>query len=150
MSNVLFPVFDAPEEADEDEDLQAQYAPAPMWDMEKGDFVTDGSGRMLYGSGLDAWALWCVKAVMTQRWAHGAYSENEGIEAEESFAEPDREAAESSFERTVTEALLADPEGRTVQVRDFEFDWEPDSLRISCEIVGSDGIAERITAMLDR
>ena len=145
----LFPVFDVPSELEEEEELEGQYAPAPLWDYEAGDFVTDGAKQTLYGSGYDAWVLWCTKSIMTQRWAHLGYSANEGIEAEEAFAEPDREAAESAFELTITEALLADPMGRTTQVRDFEFRWEADSLWIDCVVVGTDGQTADITARLN-
>lgn len=124
----LFPVFDVPATLAEDIENRERYAPAPLFDIERGDFVTDGARRTLYGSGHDAWVLWCTKAILTQRWAHASYSANFGIEAEQAFQETDHKAAESAFERTITEALLADPMGRTVQVRDFAFKWEADSF----------------------
>ena len=62
---------------------------------------------------------------------------------------PDRAAAESSFERTITEALLADPMGRTVQVRDFSFRWEADSLWIECKVFGTDGSTTDVGARLE-
>ncbi len=139
MANGLFPVFDVPSALVEETEQQNRYPPSPMWDVETGDFVTDGAGKLLYGSGKDAWVLWCTKAILTQRWAHLGYNANEGIEADEAFKEPDRKAAESAFERTITEALLADPMGRTAQVRDFAFTWEADSLWIECVAVGADG-----------
>ncbi len=149
MPNNLFPVFDVPSELTDENKKQTQYAPAPMWDAETGDFVTDGAGKILYGNGYDAWVLWCAKTILTQRWAHDGYNSNAGIEAEQAFKEPDREAAESAFERTITEALLADPMGRTVQVRDFEFTWEADSLLIECVVIGSDGNMANIKARLN-
>lgn len=151
MAGELFPVFDVPTEGQEEEAAGgAEFAPSPLWDFEAGDFVTDGAHRALYGSGHEAWALWCTKSIMTQRWAHLAYGDNEGIEADEAFAEPDEEAVESSFERTITEALLADPLGRTLAVRDFEFSWEADCLRVSCEAVGKDGTTAAIEAEVAR
>lgn len=151
MAANLFPTFDVPDEIeDEFEESEAQYIPGPLWDYEAGDFVTDGARQSIYGSGYDAWVLWCVKSIMTQRWAHLGYSTNEGIEADEAFKEPDREAVESAFERTVTEALLADPMGRTQIVRNFEFTWEADSLWIECEVVGADGSTADIKAKLNQ
>ena len=144
----LFPVFDVPATLAEDVERQRKYAPAPMWDVETGDFVTDGAGRALYGSGYDAWVLWCTKAILTQRWAHLSYSADMGIEAEQAFQAPDRAAAESGFERTSTEALLADPMGRTVQVRDFTFRWEADSLWIECKVFSADGGSASVGASL--
>lgn len=145
----LFPVFDVPATLVEDIENRERYAPAPLWDIERGDFVTDGARRTIYGSGYDAWVLWCTKSILTQRWAHDAYSANIGIEAEQAFKETDRKAAESTFERTITEALLADPMGRTVQVRDFTFKWESDSLRIECAVYGRDGNTASIKARLN-
>jgi len=145
----LFPVFDVPVVLPEDEKITDKYAPAPMFDIESGEFVTDGAGQTLYGSGYDAWALWCIKTILTQRWAHLGYSGNAGIEAAEAFGEPDRKAQESAFERTITEALLADPMGRTLQARDFTFEWRGDSLRMNCVVVGIDGNTADITAKLN-
>lgn len=152
MAADLFPVFDVPSDIEEEdateEENEGEYAPAPLWDFEAGDFVMDGAHRTIYGSGYDAWVLWCTKTIMTQRWAHLAYSGNHGVEAEEAFAEADREAVESAFEASVTEALLADPLGRTVDVLDFDFSWEADSLTISCVAVGTDGNTADIEAAL--
>lgn len=145
----LFPVFDVPSEDDEDEEESAQYNPAPLWDFKAGDFVTDEAHRALYGSGYDAWVLWCTKTILTQRFAHLAYGDNAGIEAEEAFEEGEADAVESAFERTITEALLADPMGRTIAVKDFEFEWEADSLWISCVVVGDDGSTADIKAKLN-
>ena len=148
MPQKLFPVFEVPSETIENIQPRQRYRPAPLWDYEKGDFITNGTRQMLYGDGSDAWVLWCVKTIQTQRWAEFAYSSNAGIEAEEAFKEPDRKAAESAFERTITEALLADPAGRTRQVRDFQFTWVADSFSISCVVDGSEGNSEIIRAVL--
>ena len=151
MAAGLFPTFDVPAGmATGSGTGVTQYLPGPLWDFETGDFVSDGAGRTLYGSGKDAWVLWCIKSILTQRGARLGYGMNEGIEADEAFSEPDREAVESAFERTVTEALLADPLGRTKVVRNFSFTWEADSLMIECEVVGADGSTADITAKLDQ
>lgn len=144
----LFPVFDVPSEiADVTEEAESgKYYPGPLWDFETGDFIMDGAHRSIYGSGYDAWVLWCTKTIMTQRWAHLAYSSAYGVESEEAFAESDREAVEASFELSITEALLADPYGRTTAVRDFEFSWVGDELSISCVAVGTDGNTADIEA----
>jgi hypothetical protein len=110
----------------------------------------DGARKLQYGNGFEGWVLWCVKTVLTQRWAHLGYSANSGIEAEQGFAETSRRAAESVFERTVTEALLADPMGRTTQVRNFRFTWHGggDGLLIECDILGHDGNSATIKARI--
>ncbi|MDR2044148.1 MAG: DUF2634 domain-containing protein [Clostridium sp.] len=149
-TNNLFPVFDVPSALAEDVQQQQKFKPAPLWDVEKGDFTFNGARQPVYGGGYEAWALWCTKTILTQRWACAGYSSNAGIEADEAFKEPDRKAIESAFERTVSEALLADPMGRTRTVRDFEFRWRGggDGLDIICSVYGYDGQSERITASI--
>ena len=147
-TNNLFPVFDVPATLAEDIQEQHRYRPAPLWDYERGDFLLSGARQPQYGTGYDAWVLWCTKTIQTQRWAHYAYSGNIGIEAIEAFREPDRPAQESAIIRTITEALLADPMGRTQQVREFRFTWRGDSLFISCVVFGIDGNSAEIQATL--
>jgi len=144
----LFPVFEVPAVLTEKKQKVNKYARAPLWNFETGDFDPEGTPRPVYGSGYDAWVFWCKKTLMTQRWAHSAYSGNAGVEIEEAFNTPDRKAIESSLEQTITEALLADPMGRTRQVRNFNFDWYGDSLSLTCEIVGSDGNSAAIDTSL--
>ena len=146
----LFPVFDVPAELADEQITIQRYRPAPLWDLERGDFVTDGARKLLYGSGFEAWVLWCVKTILTQRWAHLGYSSNAGIETDAVFAERNQRAAESTLARTVTEALLADPMGRTTQVRRFRFTWNGggESLLVECDIFGRDGNSATIQARL--
>jgi len=146
--NNLFPVFDIPSELAEDMQPIRFYHPAPAWDIETGDFVLNGARQIQYGSGYDAWVFWCTKTVLTQRWSHLGYSNNSGIEAEQAFRETNRKAAESVFRRTITEALLADPAGRTIQVRDFKFDWIADSMYVTCQVVGRNGDTATIQGTL--
>ena len=150
MAQNLFPVFDVPSELAENTQILERYRPAPLFDIERGEFIVDGARQPPYGSGYDAWVLWCTKSILTQRWAYYGYSDNAGIEADESFKEPDRRAQESSFMRTISEALLADPMGRTQQVRNFKFDWLADSLYITCDVVGADGSTAAIKADIRR
>lgn len=146
--NNLFPVFDVPGLVETEDAVGTEYKPAPLWDFEKNDFVLNGAGQPIYGTGYDAWVLWCIKTIETQRYAHYGYSNNAGIEADEAFKQPDRAARESYFERTITEALLADPKGRTIQVKDFVFEWKADTLGITCTIIGKAGNTAVIQADL--
>ena len=146
----LFPVFEVPHVLAEEQAAIQRYRPAPLWDLEKGDFVTDGARKILYGNGFEAWVFWCLKSILTQRFAHLGYGSNAGIEAQEVFAETDQRAAESALTRTITEALLADPMGRTAQVRNFEFEWGNggESLLVECDIIGVDGNSATIQARI--
>ncbi len=147
-SNNLFPVFDVPSLVETDDAVDSEYKPAPLWDYENNDFVLNGAGQPIYGTGYDAWVLWCIKTIETQRYSHNGYSNNAGIEADEAFKQPDRAARESYFERTITEALLADPKGRTIQVKDFVFEWEADALTITCTVIGKAGNTAVVKAEL--
>jgi hypothetical protein len=146
----LFPAFDfsaftSPPSADRAAGGDvSRYKPGPLFDFEKGDFVVDSRGRIVIGDGYQMWVQWCEKIMRTERMAHMAYSRSIGVEADEAFREPDRESVESAFERTITEALLADPSGRTRSVREFEFDWQPDALAISCVVVGAEGYSAQV------
>ena len=149
MTQELFPVFDVPADlTEESEQMGRQYPPAPLWDFENGDFVKNGARQPIYGSGYDAWVQWCRKTALTQRWAHGAYGDNAGVEAEEALQEADRNAVENALEETITEALLADPMGRTQQVGEFQFRWYGDKLSLTCEVIGSDGNVATIDTKL--
>jgi len=146
--NNLFPVFDVPSTLTENkyQSRSAVYKSAPLWDFEKGDFIKNEAGQIVYGTGYDAWVIWCHKTIMTQRWAHLAYSSNSGVESDEAFKQPDRAAIQSAFERTITEALLADPMRRTVQVHSFVFLWKDDGLYVECIVIGADGNTAAIKA----
>jgi len=148
----LFPIFEMPSAiADTVAVDSPSWYPAPLFDIERGEFISDGARRPLYGDGVQGWVLWCTKTVLTQRWAHHGYSSNGGIEAEEAFLQPTRKAQESAFERTITEALLADPYGRTTMVKDFIFEWfNADSLGITFRVFGEGGQSALLTVPLSR
>jgi hypothetical protein len=135
----LFPTFEFP--ADEAAPLSSapQYPSGPLFDFAAGDFARDGAGRIVQGDGRQMWVQWCLKTMRTQRFAYLAYSGQVGIEAAEALAEPDRVSQEDAFVETITEALCADPLRRTREVRDFEFSWEADALRITCVVEGAGG-----------
>jgi len=151
MANNLFPVFEMPSAIVDPLTVNTpQYPPSPLFNVETGEFITDGTGRPLMGNGYSAWVLWCTKTILTQRWAYYGYSSNAGIEAEEAFLEPGMKAIQSSFERTITEALMADPMGRTQMVRDFIFMWNADSLFITCTVIANNGMTAVVNASLSR
>ena len=148
MPNTLFPVFDVPDVVADDTREIARYGIAPLFDFEREDFVLNGAGQIVFGTGHDAWVAWCMKIIATQRWAHLAYSDDIGVEMREVLALSDRRAQESMLERTITEALLADPARRTQQVVDFVFKWGVDVLDISCMVFGNDGNSAVVNAAI--
>src|SRR5690606_14478254 len=128
------------------EQEQAQIAPeypnCYLFDFEKGDFVIDDAGRIIIADGYTAWTQWCVKTILTERFAYLAYSRNYGAEIDEALKQPTRAVVETEVERTITEALLVDP--RTYAVRDFSFEWRGNELYVSFTVIPVVGEASRI------
>ena len=139
----LYPIFEPPTIVEQEQSqLAPEYPKSYLFDFEKGDFVLDGAGRIVIADGHTAWAQWCVKTVMTERFACLAYSWNYGVEVEQAIKQPDRALVEMEIERTITEALMADP--RTELVRDFSFKWYADELYVTFTVVPVIGNAARI------
>lgn len=131
----LFPVFSVPNVIDKSDKSNFQTS-SLYFDFEKGDFALDKAGQIKTAKPYDAWVQWCLKTVYTQRWAFLAYSGQCGTEIEEAFNQTDKQSQESEIERTITEALLADPYNRTIRVYDFTFYWEVDSVDVTLNISG--------------
>jgi len=143
----LYPVFDVPEIAEQQQTEPApKYGKSWLFDFAKGDFVVGGSGRVVEADGHTAWAQWCVKSVLTERFAHVIYSFNYGTELEEALKQPSRKALEAELERVISEALLADP--RTEMVKDFVFRWEGDAVRVTFTAVPVIGEAVELEVVL--
>jgi hypothetical protein len=142
MAN-LFPVFDMPELVEQARPKpEPEYPESYLFDFEKGEFVTDGAGRVVLADGYTAWKQWCIKAVLTERFACLAYGWDYGVEIEDALKMPSRAAVEMDTERAITEALLIDP--RTEQVRAFSFRWSGDQLVVGFTIVPVVGDAIRV------
>ena len=139
----LYPTFEPPTIVEQEHpQLTPEYPKSYLFDFEKGDFVIDGAGRIVIADGHTAWAQWCIKAVLTERFACLAYSRNYGAEVEQALKQPDRALVEMEIKRTITEALLVDP--RTELVKDFSFKWHADELYVSFTIVPVIGDPARI------
>lgn len=126
----LFPTFDMPEiVSGETTDTIVKYGRSWNFDFDAGEFVTDGGNRVQEADGYNAWVQWCIKTCLTERFSFLAYSSAIGVESEEARQQPSRKATESVLERSISEALLADP--RTESVRGFSFSWAGDSVYAS-------------------
>lgn len=134
----LYPVFDVPAILEETETNEAIYKGSAFFDFETGDFVLTGGGSMVEATGYEAWKQWCQKTIATQRAAFAAYTDGLGIEGEEAMAEKSAALQQTALESTIQEALLADPYGRTMEVRDFTWRREGDSLYLHCTVLGQD------------
>jgi len=139
----LYPTFEPPTIVEQEQpQIAPEYPKSYLFDFEKGDFVLDGAGRIIIADGYTAWTQWCVKTILTERFAYLAYSRNYGVEIDEALKQPTRAAVETEVERTITEALLTNP--RTYAVRDFSFEWRGNELYVSFTIIPVVGEAVRI------
>lgn len=141
--NVLFPVVDSPALTQEKEGYDLSYKPSVAWDETKGDFVVDGANRVCRSNGTDAYKTWCKKMALTERYACAAYPNELGAELEFALQESDHKVVESALERTISEALLANP--KTEYVKGFEFIWNGDSVSCSFLVRGVDGNEFEVT-----
>lgn len=128
MADSLYPVFEIPTLRPISTDEEQTFKPAPYFDFEKGDFVRDGANRVLIADGYEAYKTWVLKVLKTQQRACLSYM-GTGIDQESSMAEPSREAVQTAFERTITDALLVN--ASTERVYDFDFTWNANVLNIS-------------------
>lgn len=131
----LFPVFEVPKIMNTSQTDNRQRK-SLYFDFEKGDFSLDIAGQIKTATPYDAWVQWCLKTIYTQRGALLAYSGQIGVEMEEALKQDDRAMQESYIERTVTEALLADPYQRTIRVYDFHFYWGVDNVEVTLVVSG--------------
>jgi len=142
----LYPTFDPPEWLEPQEETRPAFPKAPLFDFAKGDFVLDGAGRVVMADGVRAWVQWCVKAVLTERFAYPIYGPEYGTQLTEIVKQSDRAMVEAMLEREITEALLIDP--RTEMVRDFVFEWRGDGLHIQFTVVPVEGPPQYVEVTL--
>ena len=148
--NNLFPTCAVPKVVENKIPKENRTKKSVYFDFEKGDFSLESNGEIKTATPYDAWVQWCLKTVLTQRWAFLAYSTQAGVEIEEAFAQQDRKAQESYMEKTITEALLADPYQRTKRVYDFTFVWKTDGVEVTFWVNGLWYQEKELTAFLVR
>lgn len=132
----LIPTIEVPDFVEETEEYDTEYRPSLRWDLEKGDFARDGTNRVPRSDGYDAYRVWCVKAVQTERYTCLAYSDDIGSEMEDASKEEDQGAVELAIARTIEETLMVNP--RTLTVEGFEFTWEPGAVHVSFAVTAID------------
>lgn len=118
------------------DESETGYAPSLFFD---GDILRDGQFRLVEASGVEAWEQWCKKCLSTERYGSPCYPSYLGIETEEARVAETREKAESIYTKQISEALLADPRGRTKYVESISFSWAAgDEVEIGVTVVGVD------------
>lgn len=148
MTQQLFPVFVVPPLPVSTDRAKPVYGTSWEFDFERGEFVLDGAGRFVAVDGEIAWAQWCVKAVLTERLTYAIYGPNFGAEIDRVHQSPNAETARAEAERAITEALLADPAGRTAAVSGFVFTQDRDELRVECDVTPAVGETRRISVSI--
>lgn len=144
----LYPTFDVPAVVEQVQEPYNKTKQSLYFDFNKGDFAIDRSGRLQTATPYETWIQWCLKTVYTQRWSCLAYSDQIGVELEEALETTGRGAQESYIKRTITEALLADPYGRTKRVYGFSFHWGADSVEVIFIVSGVWQEESKLTAVL--
>lgn len=137
MAESLYPVLNLPPlipvgHVDEDK----EYKQSVNFDYDTGDFVLDGSNRMVLVDGKEAFIQWCLKQCVTERYTKLAYSDSVGVEIQTAIKSVnDIESVKSIIQRAITEALMVNP--ATEYVRDFSFSWDgSDSLYVQFIVKG--------------
>ena len=153
MAN-LFPE-DNEDEVITEEDLASDtpigYRNGLSFDHETGDFRRDGKNKILDSDGIESWKSWCINCISTERYTHLAYSSDFGIDLTAAMQASSRAEAESILTREISEAILADPYGRTQYVEDISFDWTaPDTVKISATIHGIDDVSIDLIAYITK
>ena len=143
----LYPVYDVPElHISEDEEKQ-KYYPSLFFDYKSGDFKLDGSGNIEIARGQEAYKEWCIKTILTERYACLAYSSDIGTEMTKVAALDDYDAQCSDIERQYTEALMSNP--KTEYVRDFVFTQPaPDAVSVTFTVKGKEYDEESISVLI--
>lgn len=132
----LYTPFRMPPTNDQVSAAQAQAQPRTksfLFDYELGDFVRDGAGRILKTDGPQKVASWCIKALLTERFAWIVYPHNYGVEFEPAMTGgPPRGIAESVIRHNATEALSQHRDVRAVE--SMTFAWLGDAVTIDIRI----------------
>ena len=125
------------------------YKKGVCFDDITGDLLLDGNGSIVECTPIDAWVQWGTKCIETPRFQCRAYSSDIGIDADEVRNAITREEQESMLYSEISEALSADPYGRTAYVQSIEFDWiASDTVNVSVTVVGIEDVAPEVNATI--
>ena len=147
MADNLYPTAEIPEFTPESQKYDTTYRPSLMWDLKKGDFVRTPSNKVPRSEGTEAYKVWCVKTVYTERYTCLAYTDEIGTEMDDAVSYNDDNAVELAIQRTIQEALMVNP--RTVSVEDFKFSWEGSHLKVSFTVHSVEAEPFTVDATLD-
>lgn len=137
---------DTTEDEDDDDSDDPKYFSGLAFDD---DLILDGSGNIVLSEADEAWLFWCKKTLSTPRYLCDNYSDDIGIDTEAAFSAKTRDEAEAILRTEISEALEADPYGRTATVEEISFEWiAPDAVEVSATVTGFDSMRETIQITL--
>lgn len=147
MADNLYPEEEIEEEEDdydedeEGEEYDTEYRRSLKWDPATGDFVRDSAGRIMECEGKEAFMMWCLKMIVTERDTNLAYiaevtGNDLGVEMDDALQEVDRASIQTAIESTITEALEVNP--RTEWVGNFSHSWDGDDVHTTFQVKGTE------------
>lgn len=144
----LFPVFPMPKTIEQRQlTSQPAYPKGFAFDFINGEFVLDGTGRLVLEDGYQSWARWCIKAILTERFSYMAYDRKHGVNLRQALKRRTHGEIQAAVSNTIKAALKQD--ARTSDVTSFTFTWTGDELDVSCTIIPTVGSPRPITVTLD-
>lgn len=102
----------------------------------KRDFVRTAANNVPMNDGYEAYKIWCVKTVSTERYSCLGYSDDHELKRKIT-RESGQSTVELSLERTIQEALMVNP--RTSSVEEFSFEWGTGRVKVSFIVYSVDG-----------
>lgn len=134
------------DENDVEDEEPIGYRPGVAFAWDPGDFVRDGQNKLLETSGVESWQQWCMNCLQTERYKHLAYDTDFGIDVDEVFKAESHEESESILTRQITDALMADPYGRTQFVSSISYIWTAaDAIQATVTVIGIADVTIDIT-----
>ena len=136
------------EEVTAAEETFTGYKKSVYFDFVTGDLLRDGSNRIIECTPYEAWAQWCQKVLHTERFKCEAYSTDIGIDTTDVIG-ASRSEAEDILTTEISDALTADPCGRTDYVESVEYNWiRPDTVEATIKVVGIEQTTATFTTII--
>lgn len=103
------------------------------WDWRLMDFNLDGAGHIRRVVGGEAHVTWCLKTLLTERFAHWVYTHDYGVEFDAAMTGGQaRAVVEARARRSIVEALSRHPD--TASVGGIAFAWHGDEVYVNVTI----------------
>ena len=113
------------------------------YDYKNQQYLLSPTGKFIEAQDDEAWAEWCKKAMMTERYYYLIYDSNYGHDLENLIGTGmEKEAIEEEIKRITEETLKQHLE--TASVGNFTFTWDGEEVYFTCEITNINGYTTEI------